>query len=130
MLMTRTLIIITLAAAGIASAGTWHLEKDGSWKTESGAEKPVLLKSITRIKKLICEGKTDRVRTEYEKLKSEFPELNEREFDSFIEAELLMSGDKLTKAAQEYERFMKDYPQSDLYDAALEREFTIAEAFL
>jgi len=51
--------------------------------------------------------------------------------DTFVKANTLLSKGKITKAARSYDKFLEGCnPESELYTAALERQFYIANEFL
>jgi outer membrane protein assembly factor BamD (BamD/ComL family) len=50
--------------------------------------------------------------------------------DAFIKAEMLFCQGKFSKAVRSYDKFLDEYPGSALFDAALDRQFAIATAFL
>jgi outer membrane protein assembly factor BamD (BamD/ComL family) len=75
-------------------------------------------------------GKPDKVKKAAKQLKKDFPGVAGKDFDSFIEAEVLLARGKLTKAVKQYDKFLDDYPASGLKDAALNRQFEVATEFL
>lgn len=64
------------------------------------------------------------------KLKKGFAATTGADLDAFIEAERFFVEGKLAKAARGYDKFLAEFPESELYEAALERQFAIATAFL
>jgi len=117
--------------AKTASADTWHLEQGRDWKPAQAKDEDKYLLVVAQTEKLVSTGQTKALREEWNKLKKLFPEIAEEDLDTFIKAEVLFCKGKFTKATQTYNKFLdKDYRESKLYDAALERQFHIAEAFL
>jgi len=119
------------ATAEDGSVDTWQLEQGREWKPAQAKDEDKYLLVVARTEKLVSTGQTKALRKEWNKLKKQFPEIKEQDLDIFIKAELLFCDGKFTKAAQTYNKFLdKDYRESKLYDAALDRLFHIAEAFL
>jgi len=116
---------------GQAAVDTWQLEQGREWKPAQPKDEDKYLLVVARTEKLVSTGQTKKLYEEWSKLKKLFPQIKEQDLDTFIKAELLFCGGKFTKAAQTYNKFLdKDYHESKLYDAALDRQFHIAEAFL
>ncbi len=125
----------------MVSADTWRLQpapassdasrsggQDEQWKPTSSEDKFLL--TVAEIKKLVNTGQAEAVRKEYDQLKKDFPEITGPDLDAFIEAELLLCEAKFTKAVKAYDKFLDKYPDSQLAEAALSRQFEIATAFL
>jgi hypothetical protein len=133
-LLLSGLITAERAEAGQASTSspdTWQLEQGREWKPAQAKDEDKYLLAVARTEKLVSTGKAKALREEWNKLKKLFPEIAEQDLDIFIKAELLFCGGKFAKAAQTYNKFLdKDYYESRLFDAALERQFHIAKAFL
>jgi outer membrane protein assembly factor BamD (BamD/ComL family) len=109
---------------------TWRLGEGGQWQQAAGNKQEEFLLRVAQIKKLVDAGQPNKVRQAAKQLKADFPEIAGADFDSFIEAEVLLAQGKLTKAVKQYDKFLDDYPSSPLKDAALEREFGIGMEFL
>ncbi|MFQ6034899.1 MAG: hypothetical protein ACE5NM_03500 [Sedimentisphaerales bacterium] len=124
-------VVVLSGQVGPVSADTWQLEQGREWKPAQAEDEDKYLMVVARTEKLVSTGQTKALRKEWGKLKKLFPEIAEQDLDIFIEAELLFSKGKFTKAVRSYDKFLdKDYHESKLYDAALQRQFHIAEAFL
>ncbi len=129
-IIVLTEVSLLLVQTGLASAKTWHLEKGRDWKAlDSGAEDKYLL-AVAEIKRLVNTGKTKAVGRAIDKLKKDFPEIAGPDLDAFMKAEMLLSEGKFAKAAHAYEKFLTEFPESRLYEAAIDRQFEIATAFL
>jgi outer membrane protein assembly factor BamD (BamD/ComL family) len=123
------LIAVTgVFASPVFSAETLRLGEDGQWKAVS-AEDGYLL-AVAEIKKLVNMGETKAVGQAINKLKKDFPEAVGPDLDAFMKAEILFCKGKFTKAVWSYDKFLTDFPTSKFYEAALDREFGIATAFL
>ncbi len=121
---------LVLADLPRRQAEVWHLEKGGDWKALGSAEQDRFLLAVAEIKQLVDTGKSKAVVHALDKLKKDFPEIAGPDLDAFMQAELLFSQGEFVKASHAYEKFLVDFPQSRLYEAALDRQFAIATAFL
>jgi hypothetical protein len=131
------IVVLTLAAvcfclrpASVEAAETWRLGDGGQWQQAAESKDEEFLLRVAEIKKLVDAGQPKKVRQAAKQLKTDFPEIAGVDFDAFIEAEVLLAGDKLTKAVKQYDKFLDDYPASQLRDAAMEREFGVASDYL
>jgi len=122
--------MILMAAALTASADTWRLEQGQEWNIVSATGKDGYLLEVAEIKKLISAGQSGAVRKSLDKLKKDYPEIASADLDAFIKAEILFSQGKFVKAVRAYDKFLAEYPESELREAALDSEFTIGTAFL
>ena len=119
------------ATAEDGSVDTWQLEQGRDWKPVQAKDEDKYLLVVARTEKLVSTGQTKTLYEEWGKLKKLFTEVAEQDLDIFIEAELLFCKGKYIKAVRSYDKFLdKDYHESKLYDAALDRQFHIAETFL
>jgi outer membrane protein assembly factor BamD len=127
-------VVLTWLALPVQRMGvcaeTWRLGEGGQWQQATGNKQEEFLLRVAQIKKLVDAGQPGKVRKAAKQLKADFSEIAGADFDSFIEAEVLLAGGKLTKAVKQYEKFLDDYPSSSLRDAALEREFEVGTEFL
>jgi outer membrane protein assembly factor BamD (BamD/ComL family) len=129
--------VMLIAAAGLLaqpSAGlgaeTWRLNEQGQWKATSAEDKYLL--AVAEIKKLVNMGETSAVGQAIDKLKKDFPETAGPclDMDAFIKAEMLFCEGKFTRAVRSYDKFLEEFPTSELYEAAMDRQFAIATGFL
>jgi outer membrane protein assembly factor BamD (BamD/ComL family) len=121
-------VVIVLSALPVFSAETWRLNEQGQWKAVSVEDKYLL--AVAEIKKLVNMGETSAVREAIDKLKKDFPEAAGPDLDAFMNAEMLFSEGKYTRAVRSYDKFLTEFPKSKLYEAALDRQFAIATACL
>jgi tetratricopeptide (TPR) repeat protein len=131
--MYKYIVPILLGAvltAVSARAETWHLGDGGQWQEVSQSGRGRYLMAIAEIKKLVDSGDAGAVKRVAERLKEDFPEFSGEDWDAFMSAELLYCEGKFVKAARAYDKLLDEQPQSDLRDAALERQFAIGTAFL
>ena len=131
--MTRYRIrFIALAATLLSAAMTWadtyRLEQGKDLKPLSAEDKYLL--AVADTKKLVNAGQAQAARAAFDKLKQDFPEIAGPDLNVFIEAELLFCEGNFTKAVYTYDKLLADYPESQLREAALDRQFAIGTAFL
>lgn len=124
-------VLLLSPQAGLVSADTWRLDKDQGWMAVPTEGKDEYLLLMARTEKLVNTGQADALRNEWTKLKSEFSEIKEQDLNTFIQAEIFFCKRNYSKAVRNYDKFLdKDYIDSGLYQVALERQFTVAKAFL
>lgn len=123
-------ILLSVCCEAAVCAETWQLERGGELKGVSAQGQDGYRQAVAQIKQLVNTGQTSAVRKALDKLKKDFPEIAGPDLDAFIAAELLFCKGKFPKAARSYEKFTTDFPQSELYQAALDRQFEIATAYL
>jgi len=123
-------VMLLLLASSMFSAETWRLGQQGELKAVSAEGKDKYLLAVAQIKKLVNMGQTEAVGEALDKLKKDFPEIAGPDLDAFIKAELFFSEGKFTKAVRGYNKFLEEYSESALFEAALDRQFAIATAFL
>ena len=111
-------------------AETLRLDEQGQLQKAADSDNEQYLLRVAEIKKLVDSGKPDKVKKAAEQLKKDFPGVAGPDFDSFMKAEVLLAGGKLTKAVRQYDDFLDKYPISPLKDAALNRQFEVATEFL
>ena len=136
--MRKLSILAILIAASLAlpagrvalCAETLRLDEQGQWQKAADSNDEQYLLRVAEIKKLVDAGQPGKVQKAAKQLKKDFPGVAGKDFDSFIEAEVLLAKGKLTKAVRQYDKFLDDYPASGLKDAALNRQFEVATEFL
>ncbi|MBA7481862.1 Cell division coordinator CpoB [subsurface metagenome] len=123
-------VVSLLSALPVVGGETWRLEQGRDWKAVSDEGRDKYLLAVAQIKKLVVTGQAEQAGEAFDKLKKDFPEISGPDLDAFIEGELLFCKGKFTRAVRAYDKFLRKYPESELYEAALDREFAIATAFL
>jgi tetratricopeptide (TPR) repeat protein len=117
-------------ASSVFCVETWRLGQDQQWKAVSNKAEDRYLLAVAQIKQMVSTGQKKAVGEALNQLKKDFPEIAGRDLDVFIEAEMLFCEDKFVRAIWAYDRLLVEYPESELYEAALDREFAIGTAFL
>jgi len=123
-------VAVVLSAISTASAGTWHLEKGRDFKAVSADGQDKFLVVVTEAKMLVNTGQAKAARKAYDAIKKDFPEISGPDFDLFIKAEIYYCKVQFTKAIRNYDKLLTEYPKSGFREAALDRQFAIATAYL
>ncbi len=123
-------ITVLFFQIGMAQAETWLLQQGKGFESVSDEQQDKFLWEVAEIKKLVNSGQAKEAREAFDKLKNEHPDIAGPDFDAFIEAEILFCEGKFTKAVRAYDKLIIEFPQSQLTEAALSRQFEIATAFL
>ena len=89
-----------------------------------------ILQVVPETKELIDTGQIKAAQDAFKELQVDFPKVVRPDLDLFIKGELNFGKDKYTKAVKSYEKMLTEHPRSSLSDAALDREFTVAKAYL
>ena len=124
-----SLLIMLQSVSGIARQ-TWHLQDDGNWKVLADEEEGNYLTHIARIKRLVSTGQSDAAEKSIKHFKEEFTDRVGPDFEAFAKAEILYSRGKFARAGKSYRGFLTEHPESQFYEAALERLFAIGNAYL
>jgi len=121
---------ILLAVASTAPADTWHLVDGKVWKEVSSDPNSQLQLAIAEAKSFVNTGQTEEAREAFEAIKEKFPQIAGADFDMYVKAELYYCKGHFIKAVRSYDKLLTDHPKSTLCQAAIEREFAIATAYL
>ena len=95
----------------------------------SGSEDKFLV-AVTEAAKSVEAGSPSAAREAYDTIKTDFPEAAGPDFDIFVKAEVYYCKNRFSKAVKHYNKMLTEFPMSKLTDAALDREFTVATAYL
>ncbi len=131
----KSLTLIALSAVLLslslsANAETWHLTGDSSWQAIPDTPQGRYMLAVANVKKLIATGDTESATTALLQLQQDFTEIAGPDLTAFIEAETIYSQGKWPKAVKKYDDFLDNYPESGLFESALERQFSVAIAYL
>ena len=142
---TRTadkIVILILATTVSLAPGVWAsaegwLTPDTLRLTDEQEFQPVsdeptskFLLAVADAKNLVNMGQAEAARKAYEQLKKDFPQIAGPDLDAFVDAEMLYCQGKFAGAMRSYDKFLEKYPLSQLYDAALDRQYAIGTAYL
>ena len=88
------------------------------------------LAAVAEAKKYVEIGPSSAAQEAYDEIKIDFPESTGPDFDIFVKAEIYYCKSEFAKAVRNYNKMLTEFPRSKLTDAALDREFAIAKAYL
>jgi len=129
----QSMILVLAAMLSVptkALPDTWRLEKGGDFKAVSADGQDKFLIAVAEAKKFVNTGEASAARWAYDELEKDFPEIVGPDFDIFVKAEIYYCKGQFNKAVRNYEKLLTEFPKSKLTDAALDREFAIATAYL
>lgn len=112
------------------AADTYHLKDGKDWQKVGESSEGSYIVAISNVKQLIAQGKDKKAAKALEELKTTFPGFAGDDLDALIGAEILYAKKKLVKASRKYEEFLNGFPDSRFYESAMERQFSIANAFI
>ena len=124
------LLFVVLSLASVGLAETWHLAGGESWENIADSPDGKYMLAVAEIKQLISSGDSGAVAEALLNLKANFPQAAGADLDSFMVAEVLYAEGKWVKATREYDNFISKFPESRFFESALERQYSIALAFL
>jgi hypothetical protein len=135
MLKRKTIYVTLILAAVLApfpfsQAETWRLEENQNWDLIADDNQAKFLSAALDIQKTVDEGKTKDARKEFAALKADFSDYSGPDLDLFVKAELLLSKNKFSKAAGNYDKLLTKYPESLLSDPAIIRQYQIGMTYL
>ena len=109
---------------------TVQLGQQGQWNSASDSGRATLATEISEFKQMINSSQKSKALKKAAQLKKDWPQLRGDDFDAFINCELLYAKKSHLKAARKYKDFTEKYPQSVLFDAAIERIYDLSVLFL
>ncbi len=130
-MLRKTVISLTIVVISAVCVGeTWRLGSGQQWQRATDSNESAFAVAVSAAKQFVSTGQPNRAKRAYDALKRDFPEIVGSDFDAYVKAEMLYAKRKFAQAAQEYEKFIEDYPESWLRQSALERQYQIGSAFL
>jgi hypothetical protein len=123
-------VSVVLSTQSIVPAGTWRLDEGKDWEALEGEGTDEFLLAVAEIKELVNTGQKKAARKAFAALKEDFPEIAGPDLDLFIKAEMYFCKGKLAKTIRTHDKLLTEHPGSRFRRAALERQFSIATAFL
>jgi outer membrane protein assembly factor BamD (BamD/ComL family) len=128
----KAVVLLSVLFIGSLAFGaeTWTLGQDEQWQAVSENPRARYLLEVSKLKELINQGKTDELADAIARLKQDYPEIAGPDLESYLEGDKAFAAGNFTKAVRAYDTFLARYPESALYEAALDRELEIAQAYL
>ena len=128
-IVTAALLFVLLIGFEV-KAETWHLDNTQQLQAVGSDEQSRYVLAVSELKQLAGSGKSKELIAKIKEFKKQFPGSVSEELDAFFAADIEYSKGHYTKAIRKYDAFLAKYPESQLREAVLEREFAIATAFL
>jgi len=132
-----TLAIISLPAFGAGPTEARQQQQPVTYRLDEGKLTGLSEQTgdryrleVAQIKQLLNTNKGEELNKALLELKKDFPEIAGADLDAFIGAETLYCEGKFVSAVRAYDKLLAEFPESALYEAALDRQFTIATAYL
>jgi outer membrane protein assembly factor BamD (BamD/ComL family) len=132
MLKVLALVAVGLAATTTLAQESMRLGPDGTWRPLEAQQPGPDAELMTRARRLIAEKQTSRAKSEL----TRWIEAPENARSPWMPEALLLRGNAKLAAGEEfaslydYERVINDYPGSEVFTAALEKELEVAELYL
>ena len=123
-------LALTMLMPGMsAGADTFQLG-DNQWLNVDDSPDTEYVQAISKLKQQVSKGELNAVNDAILKMKSDFPEKTGPDFDGYMKAEVLYAEGKWAKAVDAYDVFLDSFPNSPLYESAIERQLSVATAYL
>ncbi len=119
-------LLLTAAAA----ADTWRLKQGKDWQKIAAQPDGEYMLAVAGIKQMIDTGQPKLAIAQLARLKENFTEIAGPDLDAFMAAEMLYAENQWVKAIKKYDEFLAAFPDSRFYESAIEREYSIAVAYL
>lgn len=127
------IFVSVLVKVPFSQADTWRLEENQNWDLIadiSDSNEAKFLTVVKDVQNTVNEGKIKAANKEFAALKADFSDYSGPDLDLFIKAELLLSKNKFSKAARNYDKLLTKYPKSLLSGPAIIREYQIGMTYL
>jgi outer membrane protein assembly factor BamD (BamD/ComL family) len=122
--------VFVLWTIGMTTGDTLHFKDGKEWEDISNTPDGRRLMAVAKFKQLISFGDVKSALDELVNIKKEHPEIAGPDFDTFVEAEFLLADGKWFEAVRKYDALLDGWPNSWLYETALERNYSMAVSFL
>ena len=123
-------LALTMVMPGLVMGADTFRLGDNQWRNVADSPDSEYTKAISNLKQQVSKGQINAVNDSILKMKSDFPEKTGPDFDSYMKGEVLYTEAKWAKAVDAYDVFLDTFPNSPLYESALERQLSIATAYL
>jgi len=127
--LAAVVVLAMVMPGSVMGADTFKLS-DNQWLNVADSPDSEYIQAISNLKQLVSKGQLNAVNDSILKMKSDFPERTGADFDSYMIGEVLYTEAKWAKAVDAYDVFLDSFPNSSLYESALERQLSIATAYL
>ena len=113
-------VALTMVMPGVViGADTFRLG-DNQWRNVADSPDSEYTQAMSNLKQQVSKGQINAVNDSILKIKSDFPEKTGPDFDSYMKGEVLYTEAKWAKAVDAYDVFLDSFPNSPLYESALD----------
>ena len=127
---SAVIVHLAVSVGMVSAAETWMLNDGQNWENIADSPHGGYIMAVTNVKKLIDTGQLDEAKKAVSQLKKDFPQIAGADLDAFMAAEELYAQGMWVKAVRKYDEFLNSWPNSGLYESAMERQYSVAVAFL
>lgn len=120
--------LILISGPGIAE--TWRLQTNQAWQNVQDSPEGQFMMGVSQLKQAVEAGNAGEAEKAFERLKTEYPQLAGPDFNAFMDAERVYAQRRYERAIKKYDKFLNAYPESWLFESALERKYALAARFL
>ncbi|MGH2271125.1 tetratricopeptide repeat protein [Anaerohalosphaeraceae bacterium U12dextr] len=123
-------LLLILCTVCTGRAETLRLTPQGQWQNLAADPQGQHVLALAELKQKILAGDKNDALEALEKFKTDYAEYAGDDLNAYIEAETLYAKQNWSKATKQFQKFVKDWPESPFFDIANERLYSIGTAFL
>jgi outer membrane protein assembly factor BamD (BamD/ComL family) len=127
---SAVIVYLAVSVGMVSAAETWVLGDGQKWENVADNPHGAYILAVTNVKQLINTGKLEEAKMAVSQLKKDFPQIAGLDLNAFMVAEEFYAQGMWVKAVRQYDEFLDYWPNSGLYESAMERQYSIAVAFL
>ena len=121
-------VLAVLFGAGVAHAQWTWTPQTGRWVNLRRLPKETPELQFEYARGLMLEGKLAQARSETDKFYKFYGDSELADDNQFLRAEIQLARGKMTDAADTLQALLSSYPDSELYDAAIQKQYEIGDA--
>lgn len=122
------LLIACLGSLDAYAQWTWT-PQTGRWVNLKRLPKETPQLQIEHARSLLLDGDHRKAWRETEKFINYYEDSDLRDENQFLRGEIRMAQGKLLDAAREFQSLIANYPDTDLYDAAIDKQYEIGDRY-
>lgn len=122
------LLIVCLGSLDVYAQWTWT-PQTGRWVNLKRMPKETPQLQIEYARSLLLEGQYQKAWRETRKFIAFYEDSEYRDDNQYLRGEIKMAQGKLLEGAQEFQNLIANYPDTDKYDAAIEKQYEIGDAY-
>jgi len=122
------LLIACLGSLDVYAQWTWT-PQTGRWVNLKRLPKETPQLQIEYARSLLLEGKHDRAWRETRKFITFYEDSEYRDDNQYLRGEIKLAQGKLLEAAKEFQSLIANYPDTDHYDDAIEKQYEIGDRY-